>query len=167
MAEIRSVVNRERGCGRTIPGYNTAMSITAESTELTAKVRELCESILADSTYIRLMEQVDAFLEDDAAREQYRVATELGHELQQKQRMGMELESAEVANFENQRDALFQNATISSFITAQRELGDLQGTLTAYIEKTIELGRVPDADEVADGGGGCCGGGGGGGCGCH
>ncbi|RYD26771.1 MAG: YlbF family regulator, partial [Verrucomicrobiaceae bacterium] len=32
---------------------------------------------------------------------------------------------------------------------------------------TIELGRVPTADDLASqGGGGCCGGGGGGGCGC-
>jgi hypothetical protein len=39
----------------------------------------------------------------------------------------------------------------------------------AYVEKTLELGRIPNADEVVRQGG-CCGGGGGGcssgGCGC-
>lgn len=138
---------------------------TAVESLLIQKTRELCESILADDNYQRLMDQVDAFLDNDEAREQYRSATELGHELQQKQRGGVELEAAEILNFEKQRDALFDNEVISNFIGAQRELGDMQTMLTTYIEKTIELGRVPEADEVANAGGGCCGGGGGG-CGC-
>ncbi len=143
------------------------MMISAVETNLIQKARELCEAILEDSNYQRLMGQVDAFLDNDDAREQYRSATEMGHELQQKQRGGMELEAAEVMTFEKKRDALFDNTVISGFIAAQRELGELQAMLSGYIEKTIELGRVPEADEVADSGGGCCGGGGGGGgCGC-
>ena len=142
------------------------MSATVESPELIGKVRDLCEAILSDPTYQRLMEQVEAFLNDDDAREQYRAASEFGQELQQKQRMGMELEAAEIALFEGQRDALFENPLIGNFLSAQRELSDMQSTLSAYVEKTIELGRVPEADEVANSGGGCCGGGGGGGCGC-
>ena len=141
------------------------MSNTSTSTSLVDKARELCEAILEDASYRHLMEQVDAFLENDEAREQYRLASEMGNDLQQKQRMGIELETVEVSTFEKHRDALFENSIISGFIGAQRELGELQGMLTAYIEKTIELGRVPEADELADAGGGCCGGGGGG-CGC-
>lgn len=142
------------------------MSATIDSPALTLKVRELCEAILADASYQSLMGRVDAFLDNEAAKEQYRAATELGHELQQKQRAGMELEDAEVMLFEKQRDALFDNSTIREFIGAQRELGDMQTTLTAWIEKTMELGRLPEPEEIAEHGGGCCGGGGCGGGGC-
>jgi cell fate (sporulation/competence/biofilm development) regulator YlbF (YheA/YmcA/DUF963 family) len=144
------------------------MQTTAAPTTLVHKVKELCEAILEDTGYQKLMEQVDAFLDDEPSREQYRETTEFGQELQQKQRMGQELEAVEVMTFEKQRDALFENPLISDFISAQRELGELQGMLTAYVEKTIELGRLPEEDELSDAhGGGCCGGGGGGGCGCH
>jgi cell fate (sporulation/competence/biofilm development) regulator YlbF (YheA/YmcA/DUF963 family) len=141
------------------------MSATIESPALNLKIRDLCEAILADPGYQSLMARVDAFLDNDSAKEQYRAATELGHELQQKQRAGMELQDAEVMLFEKQRDALFDNSIIREFISAQRELGDMQSSLTAWVEKTIELGRLPEPEDLADSGGGCCGGGGGG-CGC-
>lgn len=141
------------------------MSAAIDSPALTLKVRELCEAILADANYQSLMARVDAFLDHDAAKEQYRAATELGQELQQKQRAGIELEDAEVMLFEKQRDALFDNSIIREFISAQRELGEIQAAMTAWVEKTIELGRLPEPEELANNGGGCCGGGGGG-CGC-
>jgi cell fate (sporulation/competence/biofilm development) regulator YlbF (YheA/YmcA/DUF963 family) len=141
------------------------MSATIESPALNLKIRDLCEAILADPGYQSLMARVDAFLDNESAKEQYRAATELGHELQQKQRAGMELQDAEVMLFEKQRDALFDNSIIREFISAQRELGDMQSSLTAWVEKTIELGRLPEPEDLADSGGGCCGGGGGG-CGC-
>ncbi|MFM7181174.1 MAG: YlbF family regulator [Verrucomicrobiales bacterium] len=143
------------------------MSTTVESPALNSKIRDLCEAILADPGYQSLMGRVDAFLDNEAAKEQYRSVTELSHELQQKQRAGIELEDAEVMLFEKQRDALFDNSTIREFISAQRELGDMQSSLTAWIGKTIELGRLPEPEELADSGG-CCGGGGcsSGGCGC-
>jgi cell fate (sporulation/competence/biofilm development) regulator YlbF (YheA/YmcA/DUF963 family) len=140
------------------------MSATIESPALNLKIRDLCEAILADPGYQNLMARVDAFLDNDSAKEQYRAATELGHELQQKQRAGLELQDAEVMLFEKQRDALFDNSIIREFISAQRELGDMQSSLTAWVEKTIELGRLPEPEDLAESGG-CCGGGGGG-CGC-
>ena len=141
------------------------MSATIESPALNLKIRELCDAILADPSYQSLMARVDAFLDNESAKEQYRAATELGHELQQKQRAGLELQDAEVLLFEKQRDALFDNSIIREFISAQRELGDMQNSLTAWVEKTIELGRLPEPEDLAEHGGGCCGGGGGG-CGC-
>lgn len=141
------------------------MSATIESPALNLKIRDLCEAILADPGYQSLMARVDAFLDNEGAKEQYRSVTELSQQLQQKQRAGLELEDAEVLLFEKQRDALFDNSIIREFINAQRELGDMQSNLTAWVEKTIELGRLPDPEDLAESGGGCCGGGGGG-CGC-
>ena len=139
------------------------MSNVAESPTILVKVRDLCESILADDSYQALMAKVDGFLDDEEAREDYRQTTELGHALQQKQRAGVELDSEEVGEFEKRRDAVVSNPVIREFLDAQRALGDLQSNLSAWIEKTIELGRLPDPDELESGG--CCGGGGS--CGCH
>jgi len=137
------------------------MLSVAESPVLLVKVRDLCESILADPGYQSLMRQVDDFFDDDDAREHYRQATELGQALQQKQRMGVELDSAEVGEFERHREAVVADPVTRRFLDAQNALGELQSSLSAWIGKTIELGRLPDPDELESGG--CCSGS----CGCH
>ena len=137
------------------------MPSVAESPVLLVKVRDLCESILADPRYQSLMRQVDDFLEDDDAREQYRQATELGQALQQKQHRCVERDSAEVGEFERQREAVVANSVTRGFLDAQNALGELQSHLSAWIGKTIELGRHPDPDELESGG--CCSGS----CGCN
>lgn len=138
------------------------MTPTIESPTLNLKLRELCQAILVEPDYQSLMARVDSFLDNESAKDQYRAATELGQELQQKQRAGIELPDAEVMFFEKQRDALFDNSIIREFISAQRELADMRSRLTTWIEKTIELGRLPEPEDLAEHGGGCCGGG----CGC-
>lgn len=131
-----------------------------------AGIRDLCEAILADSDYQEEFAKVEAFLDDKQAVDAYREATALGQDLQQRQHQGETLPPEEINRFEEMRSALFENSLISDFLGAQSKLSDLQSTLSEWIGKTIELGRLPEEHEI--GNGGCCGGGGGGGgCGCH
>jgi hypothetical protein len=92
---------------------------------------------------------------------------ERGEELHHKQHSGIELSSREISEFEEARDALLANDVARNFLEAQRELETLQRAIGKYVGLTLELGRVPTADDFAQAqGGGCCGGSGGGGCGC-
>ena len=51
------------------------------------------------------------------------------------------------------------------FLDAQDELESLQKTIGKFVNMTLELGRVPTEQDIAESEkGGCCGGGG---CGCH
>jgi cell fate (sporulation/competence/biofilm development) regulator YlbF (YheA/YmcA/DUF963 family) len=136
--------------------------VATEPTAVIAKVRELCQAILDDPSYQVLVEKVEAFLDDDAAREDYRGTTELGQDLQQRQRMGEELTPASIREFESRRESTISNPLTRDFLDARRELDDLQRTLATWVEKTIELNRLPEEDEL-ESGGGCCGGS----CGCH
>lgn len=143
------------------------MSIVAEESTVISKTQELCEKIASDSSFRKLHADVERFLNDDAARLQYQSVHELGEQLHHKQHAGIELGAAEIREFEGARDALFSNEIASKFMTAQRELENLQKEISKYIGATIELGRVPTAAELeAKSGGGCCGGHDGGGCGC-
>ncbi len=143
------------------------MSITAEDSTVIEKTRELCSHIVSDPTFRKLQGSVERFLSDDAARLQYQSVHERGEELHQKQHAGLELGAAEIREFESAREALLANEVASEFLAAQQELESLQKEISKYIGMTLELGRVPTSDEIAQasGGGGCCGGGGGG-CGC-
>ncbi|MEY5020327.1 MAG: hypothetical protein RLZ22_1415 [Verrucomicrobiota bacterium] len=143
------------------------MSIASYDSTLIVKTRELCEHIASDPTVVQLYDKVEKFLNDDAARLQYQSVHERGEELHHKQHAGIELGAQEIREFESAREALFSNNIAKDFIDAQRELEQLQKLIGRYVGMTLELGRVPSAEDLEQSSGGCCGGGGGGGgCGC-
>ncbi len=143
------------------------MSILAEQSAVMMKTRELCEAIAQDSEFLALQKQVEKFLGDDAAKLQYQSVHERGEELHQKQHAGVELSDKEIKDFEDARDALLANEVARGFMEAKQELQSIQQAIGTRVAMTMELGRVPEPEDMEHahgGGGGCCGGGG---CGCH
>ena len=142
------------------------MSIASYDSTLISKTRELCSQIVSDPIYLKLQEKVEQFLNDDAARLQYQSVHERGEELHQKQHAGIQLGAQEIREFESAREALFANEIATNFIEAQRELEQLQKLIGRYVGMTLELGRVPNVEDLEESSSGCCGGGdtGGGGC---
>lgn len=148
---------------RVFQGYSAGMSIVAEESPVIVKTRELCAQIASDPSFLSLQASVERFLNDDSARLQYQSVHERGEELHHKQHAGVELGATEIREFEAAREALFENEIARDFLSAQRELENLQKEIGKYVGATIELGRVPTAEDLAEKSGGCCGGGG---CGC-
>lgn len=127
---------------------------------------ELCAEIANDDRVAELQETVEKFLADDAAKLQYQSVHERGEALHQKQHAGIELSASEIREFEGVRDALFENSVAVEFMNAQRELENLQREIGKLVSLTLELGRVPTDEDLAESeAGGCCSSGGG--CGCH
>ena len=142
------------------------MSMTIEESAVTAKTKELCAAIVEQESFAKLQSQVETFLNNDEARLQYQSVHESGDALNQKQRSGVELSEAEISEFEQAREQLLKNSTVTDFMSAQKELQEIQNSIGKMVSLTLELGRVPTQDDIAaaSGGGGCCGGGGGEGC---
>lgn len=138
------------------------MTMLADNSQVMSKTRELCEAIAGDPEYKQLLEKIERFLEDDGAKLQFQSVQERGEELQQKQSVGLELSAGEVRDFESAREALLENAVAKDFLDAQQSLQSVQMAIGKYVGMTLELGRVPEADDMQDEGG-CCGSG----CGCH
>jgi cell fate (sporulation/competence/biofilm development) regulator YlbF (YheA/YmcA/DUF963 family) len=107
-----------------------------------------------------IRQRIDAFMADERAREQYDGVMTKGQALQQKQQMATPLTGEEINDFEQQRDALMNNPVARGFLDAQEELHQVQESIHQYVNKTLELGRMPTEEDL--GGGGC-----GHGCGCH
>jgi cell fate (sporulation/competence/biofilm development) regulator YlbF (YheA/YmcA/DUF963 family) len=129
-------------------------------TKVETKMNELCEAILEQIQTDGIRKRIDTFLADASARGQYENLMNKGQALQEKQHSGQALEPAEVSAFEKDRDTLLRNPVASGFLDAQEEMHDLQHSVQKYVAKTIELGRVPNAEELSEG---SCGHG----CGCH
>ena len=145
---------------RQIVFYCAAKNIVMP-TKIETKTNELCEAILEQLKTGGIRQRIDTFMADATARGQYESLMSKGQALQEKQHHGQTLEAAEISAFEKDRDALLKNPVASGFLDAQEEMHDLQHSVQKFVAKTIELGRLPAADDLTEGG--SCGHG----CGCH
>lgn len=138
------------------------MKMLADDSLVIGKTKELCAAIADDPEYRSMMEKVERFMEDDAAKLQFQSVQERSQELGQKQQSGLELSVGEVEDFETAREALMNNGVAREFMDAQQSLQSVQSAIGKYVGITLELGRVPAEEDLADQGG-CCNEGG---CGC-
>ncbi len=131
-----------------------------ESDLLTQKIEELCHTLLEQPEVRSIRERLDAFAADSAAQKQYETLSERGEYLQHKQQQGSQLTDQEIAEFEKNREEFFNNPIAKGFVDAQQQMHKVQDTVSKYVSKTLESGRVPSPDEMESG---SCGHG----CGCH
>lgn len=124
------------------------------------KTRELCEAIAAQPEFLAAQKRVAAFMANEQARSQYESVASKGQELHEKQHRSEPMNGGEIATFEKEREALLANPVARGFMDAQEELHDLQHSIQQQVKKTLELGRVPTAEDLEEG---SCGHG----CGCH
>jgi cell fate (sporulation/competence/biofilm development) regulator YlbF (YheA/YmcA/DUF963 family) len=135
-------------------------TMTIEETPVIQKTRELCQTILDQPNMQSIRQRIDAFMADEKTRATYDDLVQKGQSLQHKQQMAVALSGEEVSDFEQHRDTLMKNPVARGFLDAQEELHHLQQSVHQYVNKTLELGRLP-TDEDLNGGGSC-----GHGCGC-
>ena len=136
------------------------MTTAIEETPVIRKTKELCQAILDQPNMRSIRQRIDTFLGDENARAQYDGLMSKRQELQEKQQMALPVSDEEIDKFEQQRVALLNNPVARAFIDAQEELHQVQESIHTYLNKTLELGRVPTEEDL---GGGSCGHG----CGCH
>ena len=136
------------------------MTTLTETSAVTEKTKELCQTILDDPAVGSIRQRIDAFMADEQARSQYETVMSKGQALNQKQQQSLPLSGEEITDFEKHRDAFINNPIAKGFMEAQKEMRKVQETVTEYVAKTFELGRVPADDDIQSG---SCGSG----CGCH
>ena len=124
------------------------------------KTRELCQTILEQPEYQAIRRQVDAFMSDGKAQEQYQALSTKGEYLQHKQAQSLPLSGEEIADYESHREKFFGDPVSRDFVAAQQSIHKMQETVASYVAKTFELGRVPAAEDFDSGSCGT-------GCGCH
>ncbi|MFQ3670642.1 MAG: YlbF family regulator [Verrucomicrobiia bacterium] len=134
----------------------------SNSTRFDDKLFELCRAILEDPEFQALRPKVETFFANPAAQEKLARMQGKGEELQRRQMSGERLSAQEIAAFEDERDALFEEPVIRGFFDAQQLAHRIQARIHDCVGKTFELGRVPTEEDLKKGE--CCGDSG---CGCH
>ncbi|MEM9017037.1 MAG: YlbF family regulator [Verrucomicrobiota bacterium] len=124
------------------------------------KTRELCSLLLSSGEYKENVAKIKTFFENEEAQASYREFASLGEELQQKQQAGL-LSDDDIAKYDEKLQALKADPISGDFMSAEETLNAIVQQISKHVGKTLELGRLPDPEDLDDGG--CCGGGG---CGC-
>jgi cell fate (sporulation/competence/biofilm development) regulator YlbF (YheA/YmcA/DUF963 family) len=134
--------------------------VTTEESTIVVKTKELCQSILDQPEFAEIRRHVDAFMADEDAKGEYQSVMEKGDVLQQKQQTGAPLSGEEITEFESAREKLLANPLAKGFLDAQESMHRVQSSVSQYVAKTFELGRLPSEEDFNQG---SCGEG----CGCH
>jgi cell fate (sporulation/competence/biofilm development) regulator YlbF (YheA/YmcA/DUF963 family) len=124
------------------------MQTTIEDSPVIRKTKELCQTILEQPEIRSIRQRIDAFFGDEKARAQYEELVNKGQALQQKQQQALPLSGEEIADFEQERDTLLGNPVARGFLDAQEELHQVQESINKYVNKTLELGRLPSDEEI-------------------
>lgn len=134
------------------------MQMTTEDTAVMRKTKELCQTILDQPNMQSVRQRIDAFMGDETSRAQYDNLMSKGQALQQKQQASQPLSGEEIADFEQDRDALLKNPIAWNFLDAQEEMHEVQHSIQRLVNKTLELGRLPTEEDLSEScGHGSCG----------
>jgi len=131
------------------------MALTLNNGPVMAKTLELCTTILSQPEFQNLKRDIETFLADEPAKQLYRTVAEKGEYLHHKQHQGLQLGEDEIADYEQHREALMANTVALAFLRAQEQMRQIQDTVTKYVTKTLEIGRVPAPEDFESCGSGC------------
>ncbi len=127
------------------------MDTKAKESGIIQKTLELCQAVVDQGDFQSVKQKIDAFMSDELLKFQYKQVNDLGGLLQMKQNQGMELKDEEITQFETLRDQLLGNPVATGFLEAQQELHNLHRIVDRFLDKTFELGRLPEYEDVHDG----------------
>lgn len=112
------------------------------------KTRELCQAILAHPAFQAAQGHISAFVADSNARAQYESVVSKGQQLRQRHQLDGIISQAELEAFESERNALLANPVVRAFLEAQTELHELRCGIEQQVALTLELGRLPTAEDL-------------------
>jgi cell fate (sporulation/competence/biofilm development) regulator YlbF (YheA/YmcA/DUF963 family) len=133
-----------------------------QETPVIQKTRELCQTILDQPGYQEMRRAIQDFLGHGESVAQYQRLCDKQDVLNEKQEQGLNLTDAEISEFEKEEELFLSNPVAAGFVEAQRQMQNIEKTITQLVRKTFELNRLPEASDLKSGGCGC----GSGSCGC-
>jgi len=125
--------------------------IQEQETPVVLKTKELCATILEQPGYAQIKESIVAFLGNNEARALYETLCDKQEELSSKQESGQPITDEEDAAFQALEDKFLANPVAENFIKAQKQMHKIEKTVSQYVRKTFELGRVPVSDDFQSG----------------
>lgn len=133
------------------------MDTNDKESSIVQKTLDLCQAIVDQPDFQALKQKLDTFLGDEYLKFQFQQVNQLGELLQMKHSGGVDITDEEVAQFETLRKDLMSKQAALDFMEAQQQLQQLHQTVGRFLDRTFELGRRPEFEDIHDGSCGNCG----------
>lgn len=124
------------------------MTSTVNLPSVEEKARELCEFVVSQDGYQEARNRVEAFMEDDGAKDLYRAWQEKGAEMHHRSHQGIEPGAPDVEELERLKGEVMGNQAAMGFVNAEGEMNQIFETVTTLLQKSLQLGHVPTAEEL-------------------
>ena len=131
------------------------METSSKDSIIVQKTQDLCQTLVEQPGFQDLKGKLDAFMADEGLKFHYQQVNDLGSLLQMKQGEGLELKEEEIKQFETMREELLSNPVARGFLEAREEVQKVHQIVGSYLEKTFELGRRPEFEDLQSGCGDC------------
>jgi cell fate (sporulation/competence/biofilm development) regulator YlbF (YheA/YmcA/DUF963 family) len=128
-----------------------AMDTKVKESPITQRTIELCQAITEQADFRELKQKLDAFMANELLKFDYQQVNTLGDLLRMKQSNGIELTPDEIATFDAMRGKFLNDPVAQGFLDAQEQLQQLHEVVGRFLNKTFELGRRPEFEDVHDG----------------
>jgi cell fate (sporulation/competence/biofilm development) regulator YlbF (YheA/YmcA/DUF963 family) len=127
------------------------MDTQGKESLITQRTLDLCQAIVDQEDFQTLKQKLDAFMSNELLKFQYQQVSGLGEMIRTRQMQGAELPMDDVAKFEVLRDSFLNDPVAKGFLDAQDQLQQLHETVSRFLNKTFELGKRPEYEDVHDG----------------
>jgi len=127
------------------------MDTQAKESLITQRTLDLCQAIVDQSDFQVLKQKLDDFMSNELLKFEYQQVNGMGDLLRMKQSQGLELKPEEITQFEVMREKFLGDPVAQGFLDAQEQLQQLHEIVSRFLNKTFELGRRPEYEDVHDG----------------
>ncbi len=125
------------------------MANTTLSPELVSLTTALANAFAQSQAVVSARARIGLFYQDAAATELFRRVSEYGAQLQEKSAAGMPPGEKEIAEFDQLRSDVVNNARCKDFLEAREQLEQMLSTVNQYLCLAIDKGHAPTDEEVA------------------
>ena len=124
------------------------MSFIKNNSELKEKLNDFCSFLNKIPQIDKLNQELDNFLTNEKNNELHEEALKWEEVIEQKQLDGQEILEEDLNAFKDIHSKLNAQNGAEEFFSAQENLLSFMDEITSYITISLQLGRVPNEDEL-------------------
>lgn len=110
----------------------------------------LCNLLAESPQVIAAKARIGLFFQNPDATKLFEEVNSYGEELRNKHLAGMPPTEEEIAKFDELRQSVVNNELARGFLESRQAIDGILSTINQYLGMSIDLGRAPSAEEVAE-----------------
>lgn len=126
------------------------MHNTVFNDNLRSATESLCNLLSKEDSVVAAKARIGLFFQNPEATKLFEEVNSYGEELRNKHLAGMPPTEEEISKFDALRENVIQNEAARGFLEARQTIDEILNTINQYLGMSIDLGRAPTPEEIAE-----------------